>query len=155
MAVVYANIGSNLGDRKALIEKALESIGGIFGFYCTSGFVESEAWGYDSPNRFLNIGVAFKTDLCPEEVLVGLQKIEKEISEVSHRDKLGNYADRELDIDIMAIDELLFNSPRLCLPHIHLRERDFFMVPLSELEPEWRDPRSGQLISELIVNSKK
>lgn len=133
MAIVYANIGSNLGDRKALIDKALDCIGEKFGYYCISRFVESEPWGFDSANRFLNVGVAFKSDLHPEIILDILQDLEKTISNVAHRDDQGKYKDREIDIDIMAIDDIHYSSPRLQLPHSHLRERDFFLNPFKEL----------------------
>lgn len=136
MAIVYANIGSNLGDKKAQITKALDLIGEKFGFYCISEFVESEPWGFDSTNSFLNIGVAFKSNLHPEEILTCLQTIEKKISKACHRDENGNYIDRELDIDIMAIDELKYISSRLQIPHRHLKERPFFIVPLQQLCPE-------------------
>ena len=140
MAVIYVNIGSNLGDRKALIEHALTHIGKNFGYYCTSEFVESDPWGFDSTNRFVNIGVAFLSDLHPEKILDILQYIEKEISTKSHRDSAGNYSDREIDIDIMAIDEQTYSSARLTVPHKHLLERDFFLKPLYELAPDWRHP---------------
>ena len=133
MPTVYANIGSNLGDKKALIEKALESIGETFGYYCISEFVESEPWGFDSTNSFLNIGVAFQSSLHPEKILDELQRIEREISSVRHRDSQGNYQDREIDIDIMAIDNISYHSSRLIIPHPHLHERDFFIKPLQQL----------------------
>lgn len=133
MAIVYLNIGSNLGNRKFLIERALEKIGDNFGYYCTSGFVDSDPWGFDSTNRFLNVGAAFKSELDPETVLDILQGIEREISSVAHRDSYGNYQDREIDIDIMAIDNIEYHSDRLHIPHLHLYERDFFLIPLQEL----------------------
>ena len=140
MSVIYVNIGSNLGDKRALIQSALDKIGKIFGNYRKSGFVESEPWGYVSTNRFLNIGVAFESDLNPEEILDQLQEIEKNISSVSHRDSEGNYSDREIDIDIMAIDEDVYKSERLCVPHPHLLKREFFINPLKELAPNWKYP---------------
>ena len=140
MAIVYINIGSNLGDRKVFIEKALEKIGEIFGYYCISEFVESVPWGFDSTNSFINVGAAFKSGLHPEEILDKLQNIEKELSGVSHRDEKGNYSDRELDIDIMAIDEMKYKSARLQIPHIHLEEREFFIVPLKQLCPDLKLP---------------
>lgn len=140
MSIVYVNIGSNLGDRQALIEEALAGIGEKFGYYCRSGYIESEPWGFNSSNRFLNIGAAFKSDSHPEEILDILQEIEKSISRMSHRDASGNYADRELDIDIMAIDEISYESERLKVPHKHLLERKFFLDPLKELAPFWKYP---------------
>lgn len=136
MPVVYVNIGSNLGDRKSFIQEAIKEIGDHFGYYCISGLVESEPWGFESTNPFLNIGIAFKSEMHPEIILSTLQKIEKKISRVSHRDKEGNYTDREVDIDIMAIGEIKYDSERLHIPHPHLLERDFFLIPLKELAVE-------------------
>lgn len=133
MAIVYANIGSNLGNKRRHIEKALHLIGEIFGYYCVSEIVESEPWGFNSTNSFINIGVAFKSELHPEEILKLLQSVEREVSGVAHRDENGNYKDREVDIDIMAIDNIRYSSATLQLPHPHLNERTFFIIPLKEL----------------------
>lgn len=137
MAIAYLNIGSNLGDSRSLIFKAIEIIGDKFSPYCLSRMVESEPWGYESANRFLNIGMAFKCELEPEELLFFVKGIEKEISSGSHRNENGGYCDREIDIDIMAIDHIQYLSPTLQVPHPHLMERDFFILPLMELNPEW------------------
>ena len=134
MPVVYANLGSNLGNRKALIELALEKISEKFGVCCISSYIETDPWGFESVNRFLNLGVSFCTELHPEEVLSKLQTIEKSICGESHRDITGKYIDRKIDIDIMAIGDLSYRSPRLILPHPHLYEREFFLVPLEELK---------------------
>lgn len=140
MPIIYVNIGSNLGERESLINRALEEIGNHFGCCCISGLVESEPWGFESTNPFLNIGVSFKSDLPPEKILDELQNVEKKISLVSHRDNRGNYKDREIDIDIMAIDEMIYDSERLHIPHPHLLARDFFLIPLKELAPDWQHP---------------
>lgn len=154
MPIVYANIGSNLGDKEALIQRALHEIGEIFGYYCISGFVESEPWGFESTNRFLNIGVAFRTELTPEEVLYKLHSVEQKISKKSHRDILGNYIDREIDIDIMAIDSLIYESECLTIPHEHIKERTFFLYPLKDLCDNWRHPKSFESIEELLDKMK-
>ena len=141
MAIAYVNIGSNLGNSRELIGKALEKISDEFGICCLSSFIESEPWGFESVHRFLNLGVSFISTIDPEKLLSLLQKIEKSICSDSHRDKDGNYVDREIDIDIMAIGSLKYSSPRLCVPHPHLLERDFFLIPLMELNPDWEYPQ--------------
>lgn len=143
MATVYVNIGSNMGERKKWISKALDCIGEIFGYYCVSGFVESEPWGFDSTNHFINIGAAFRSDMHPELILMKLQEIERTLSGVGHRDEAGNYKDREVDIDIMAIDQTRYRSESLRIPHPHLREREFFLMPLMELCPHWQYPEAN------------
>lgn len=134
--IYYLNLGSNLGNRLLHISRALKAIGEEFGPYETSHKVESDPWGFDSTNRFVNIGVAIESDLEPEEMLRKLKEIEKSISHVGHRRPDGSYSDREIDIDIMATDGGEFHSETLNIPHPHLRERDFFMTPLKELAPE-------------------
>lgn len=144
MALVFVNIGSNLGDRRRNISRAVAEIGRRFGYFELSHIMESEAWGYDSAHKFLNIAMVFKSDEEPLEILHALQKIEKELGDTlakesgnpagnSHRDAAGGYADRYLDIDIMTIEGVRMQSEELTLPHPHLRERKFFMEPLQEL----------------------
>lgn len=150
MAIIYANIGSNLGEREALISQALECIGNKFKYYCISRWVESEPWGFDSIHRFLNVGVAFRSELPGDEILETLQDIEKEISKVAHRTENGDYKDREIDIDIMAIDEKIIRTPDLEVPHRHLAERLFFLEPMLDLNPDWKDPRDGRSLGNII-----
>ena len=91
MACVFVNIGSNLGNRRLNLSRAMRAIGEEFGQFELSHVVESAPWGFDSTNSFLNVGMAFMTDLEPEEVLRRLQAIEKSISAESHRDAAGGY----------------------------------------------------------------
>lgn len=132
----YLNLGSNLGNRLLHLTRAMKAIGEEFGPYDISHKVESDPWGFDSTNRFVNIGLAIESDLAPEEVLDILQAIEKSISQRGHRRWDGSYNDREIDIDIMATDGGEYHSDRLDIPHPHLREREFFMTPLRELSQE-------------------
>ena len=97
----YLNLGSNLGNRLLHITRAMKAIGDEFGPYETSHKVESDPWGFDSTNRFVNVGVSVDSDLDPEEVLIRLQKIEKSISARGHRRWDGSYNDHERDIAIM------------------------------------------------------
>lgn len=107
-----------------------------------SGFIQSEPWGYDSDNTFLNVGLAvdITDDTYPLDILDDLQAIQDKISPASHRDKSGKYIDRIIDIDIIAIDEITFNHPRLTIPHPRMHLRDFVMKPMRQLAPHWRHP---------------
>lgn len=135
----YLNLGSNLGNRLLHLTRAMKAIGEEFGPYDISHKVESDPWGFDSTNRFVNIGLCIESELAPEEVLDRLQAIEKSISPRGHRRWDGSYNDREIDIDIMATDGGEYHSERLDIPHPHLREREFFMTPLRELSQEiWK-----------------
>ncbi|MDE6480463.1 MAG: 2-amino-4-hydroxy-6-hydroxymethyldihydropteridine diphosphokinase [Muribaculaceae bacterium] len=146
----YLNLGSNLGNRLLHLTRAMKAIGEEFGPYETSHKVESDPWGFNSTNRFVNIGLTVESDLDPEEVLARLQKIEKGISQRGHRRWDGSYNDREIDIDIMASDGESYDSPSLHIPHPHLAKREFFLKPLAELAPEWRHPGSGLTAEEML-----
>lgn len=131
---VYVNIGSNLGDTHDNIERAVALVESKLGCQChRSRFVESVPWGYDSPNKFLNIAIAFETQLAPLALLHVLKSIEREMGCYSHRDEAGNYADRLIDLDIMAIDGVEMDTPELTIPHKHLWDRTFFYEPYEEL----------------------
>lgn len=86
----------------------------------------------------------------PDEVLKEIKKIEGDLNTHPHRNDDGGYADREIDIDIMAADELVIETPELTLPHPRLTERRFFLEPFAELAPRWRHPRLGLTLPELI-----
>lgn len=138
MATAYINLGSNIGDRRYTIERAVTAIEADLGVSARrSQWVESEPWGFDSPNRFVNLGIAVDTDLEPIELLRRLQAVEKSIDPSSHRDAEGRYIDRVIDIDLIAVDHLVVDTPELTLPHPRMKERPFVMGPLLELCPDW------------------
>ena len=129
----YINIGTNLGHRKLNLSRAVAAVERRFGYFEISKVVESEPWGYDSTNLFLNVAVMFESEEEPLDVLHALQKIEKEISPEAHRNPDGSYRDRLIDIDIMAIENVTVDLPELKVPHPHLFDRLFFINPLKEL----------------------
>lgn len=131
--LVFINIGSNLGDRRMNISKAMRKVAAVYGDFEISHIMESEPWGFDSKNKFLNLAMVFRSDDDPLDILHTLQRIEKEISPESHRNPDGSYADRLVDIDIMTIEGVRMQTEELTLPHPHLKERPFFMEPLQEL----------------------
>ena len=136
----YIGIGSNLGKRRYNIRRAVEGIRSLEHVVdvVVSSVMESEPWGYESANKYLNVVVkaAFDTDIEPLWLLDRLQEIERGICKASHRDADGNYIDRRIDIDIIAIDNLVVDHPRLQLPHPRMFERDFVLKPLAEIAPE-------------------
>lgn len=121
----------------------MNAVGREFGPCEISHVVETEPWGFESQNSFLNVGMMFQTDLEPEAILDKLLEIERSISPDSHRHADGSYADRLVDIDLIAVDRLSVQTDRLTLPHAHLAERDFFLVPMEELAPAWTHPDTG------------
>lgn len=159
MAMAYINIGSNQGDRKALIGQAVALISVFAGCRpICSDYFESEPWGYTSDAPYLNLGVAFPTTLSPECLLEKLLDIQNSISSDSHRDALGGYIDREIDIDLIAVDSIVINTPELTIPHPRMHLRDFVLVPMSQIAPDWQHPilhlNCSQILASLVNTPK-
>lgn len=135
----YLNIGSNLGNKMLNLSRAISEIEKEFGWFELSTTEESEPWGYESTHKYVNIGMLITSELEPLEVLHRLQAIEKRISPAPHRKKDGTYADRVIDIDIMAATDATagkgveISTEELTLPHPHLQERQFFINTYREL----------------------
>jgi 2-amino-4-hydroxy-6-hydroxymethyldihydropteridine diphosphokinase len=139
---IYLNIGSNRGDRASNIERAVALVAERWpaATIRRAPIIESDPDGYESPNRFLNLGIAVDvpTQVDPFAVLRATQAIEKELAPDSpHRNPDGSYRDREVDIDIIAIDDIVIDSPELTLPHPRAAARSFVMTPMQFLRPGW------------------
>ncbi len=131
---VYLGLGSNLGDRAATIAQAISLIEQRVGLVVRkSTLIETEPWGFESANRFMNGVVCCLTSLTPRQVLRATQKIEREMGR-KHKTVSGqSYTDRPIDIDILLYDSLRVDEPDLRIPHPLMRERDFVMIPLQEI----------------------
>ena len=145
MSKVYLGLGSNLGDREENMRKAIQLIGERVGKVTKqSSFIETDPWGYESANRFLNAVVLCETSKKPREVLLLTQQIERDLGRKTKRHFKKNdvgstsvetesYSDRPIDIDILLYDDLTIDEPDLQIPHPLMQERDFVMIPLKEL----------------------
>ena len=153
--IVFLNIGSNLGNRMLNISKAVSALEKEFGYFELSHSVESAAQGFKSPRKFMNVGMMVHSDLEPLELLARIQKIEKELSDGAHRDSKGRYIDREIDIDIIAIDEQVIDTPELTVPHPRMRERMFVLQPMVELAAGWKHPKTGLTPLEMMAELQK
>ena len=99
-----------------------------------SSFIETEPWGFQSEHPFLNAACLVLTTLSPLECLDATQQIERELGRRT-KSSGGIYHDRPIDIDLLMYDDLQLSTPRLTLPHPHMHERDFVMIPLREILP--------------------
>lgn len=129
---VYLGLGSNQGDREEYIRKAISLIGERVGEVLRqSSLIETEPWGFQSENKFLNGVILVATALTPREVLQATQKIERTLG---RRKKTSlHYQDRPIDIDILLYDDFHIDEPDLKIPHPLMHQRDFVMIPLQEL----------------------
>lgn len=137
---VYLGLGSNLGERKEQLCRAIALIGERVGEVIRqSSFIETEPWGFESENKFLNAVILCETTLSPRQLLRTTQQIERDMG----RKKKANgkslnrkYTDRPIDIDILLYDDLTVDEPDLKIPHPLMHERDFVMVPLREIRDQ-------------------
>ena len=135
---VYLGLGSNLGNRRALLKRAVRLIGERVGEVTRqSTFIETEPWGFESANKFLNAVIRCETDMTPREVLEATQQIERDMGrqKIVHRtSSTRTYTDRPIDIDILLYDDLTVDEPDLKIPHPLMEQRDFVMIPLREIK---------------------
>ena len=148
--IYYLNIGSNMGDRRDNLYRAVVALAAGTSGCAVSSIVESEPWGFESENRFMNVGVSLVSDMTPHEMLDRIHDIEHRLGSASHRDEQGGYIDRLVDIDIVAIDDLVIDTPTLKVPHPHLPDRDFFLLPMKQLAPDWRHPATGLTATQML-----
>ena len=150
MTKVYLGLGTNLGDREQKLQQAIRLIGERVGMVvCQSSFIETEPWGFESDNRFLNAVILCETTKTPREVLRLTQQIEREMGKQKKHATLRSpgvdserpnckYHDRPIDIDILLYDDLTVDEPDLKIPHPLMYERDFVMIPLREIQEDKR-----------------
>lgn len=131
----YLGLGTNLGDRKANLTRAVEHINEQAGHVLAcSSFIETEPWGFSSDNAFLNAVVEIDTQHTPHELLHITQKIEREMGR-THKSIGGNYSDRIIDIDILLFEDIAINDAELIIPHPLMWQRSFVYEPLWEIAP--------------------
>ena len=149
MARVALLLGGNQGDVKRTFQTAQQLINSRVGavLRCSHRY-ESEAWGFRSADRFSNQALEVSTDLTPHEVLDACQAIEKASSGAP-------YCSRPIDIDVIFYDDAVLSDERLTLPHPHLAEREFALVPLNEIMRRHRHPVTGLTVGEMLEALRK
>ena len=147
---LYLSLGSNLGNRRFYLEEAIRLLDEAFGIHykALSSMIETEPWGFESTDKFLNALAMHEIDLhglfSPERAGEAILDICKEIEHALGRnsgpmyDKDGRriYSSRTIDIDILFLGNERIETERLSVPHRLMRCRDFVMTPLREIASE-------------------
>ena len=144
-------IGGNMGDRVATLLRAIVEISKRIGTVSQiSSIYETEPWGFETEQNFLNQALVVDTDLTSHEVLVEALRIEKELGRernaavsTAQNSKLNNrnYASRPIDIDLIFYNSEIVDTADLQLPHPRMQDRRFVLVPLSEIIPDYQHPK--------------
>ncbi len=150
MAIAYLSLGSNIGDRIGFVQQATSLLGAADGISLirTSAFYESEPWGMNSKNWFVNAVVEVKTTLSPQKLLEECQRVETQLGRKRLPDAKG-YQDRTIDIDVLFYNKDIINDENLVVPHKYVHLRAFTLVPLLELIPNFEHPVLHKTISQL------
>ena len=148
MAKAYIGLGTNIGNkRRNLITAAAllaERAGDVLSI---SSFYETEPWGFESDNTFLNAALLLETELEPLQLLSLTQEIEKEMGRTQKSD--GAYHDRIIDLDILLYDLCVINEAALVVPHPLMHNRQFVLEPLAEIAPMLVHPILNKTMLEL------
>jgi len=145
-------LGSNLGDRKEILEKVKIRINSEAGkIIKTSSIYESEAWGFEAENSFLNQAIVIETEMNPGQLLPALLKIEKGLGRIR---SAGEYESRLIDIDILFYEDEIINEKDLVVPHARIQDRMFVLKPLKEISENLIHPVFNKSINNLFDNCK-
>jgi 2-amino-4-hydroxy-6-hydroxymethyldihydropteridine diphosphokinase len=148
MKIVFLGIGTNLGSREINLEKAIERIGEFIGPVIESSSIyETEPWGFQANEEFLNQVVRVRTDLNPSGLLGRILMIESLLGRIRGEKR---YESRLIDIDILLYDDIIVDEESLKIPHPLMHQRRFVLVPLCELAPDMIHPVLKKTFADLL-----
>jgi 2-amino-4-hydroxy-6-hydroxymethyldihydropteridine diphosphokinase len=145
MARAAIALGSNLGDRRAALQGAVDQLAGHLAALTVSGFIDTAPEGDDGQPRFLNAAVVGDWGRGAPALLAVLMAIEQAFG----RERPYPGAPRTLDLDLILFGSSILNEPGLTVPHPRFRQRGFVLAPLCQIAPDLVDPISGRSVAEL------
>ncbi len=139
MSITFLALGSNIGNRLENIQQAIKLINdNKIKIICNSSLYETSPYGYSPQSNFLNMVIKCETELPPLELLKTIKDIETKMG----REPTLRWGPRLIDIDILLYEDQIIDSENLTIPHIELKKRDFFLIPLLEICGDYLDPLS-------------
>ena len=147
MKKVYLGLGSNLGDREAMLREAIRALESPqLRILRVSPVYETEPQDVPGQHWFLNLVVEAETELFPLQLLQRTGKVEAQLG----RRRLAPKGPRSIDVDILLFGNTIVSTTRLEIPHPRFRARRFVLAPLADLVPGLRDPVTKKTVSALL-----
>ncbi|MVZ61341.1 2-amino-4-hydroxy-6-hydroxymethyldihydropteridine diphosphokinase [Sphingobacterium humi] len=151
MNVVYLLLGANLGDPLKQLSDARAEIAERIGtIQQESAIYESEAWGVEDQPTFLNQVLMVHSTLSVQKVLQTSQQIERVLGRI----RAQRWGSRVIDIDILYYNQEVIHETDLAVPHPYIQERNFTLIPLCEIAPDWEHPIFKKTNQQLLNASK-
>ena len=141
----YVGVGANLGDARGAVSNALNALGEVGTVRARSSLYRTRPWGFADQPDFVNAVALVITGLPPRELLAALKDLERRMG----RSPAPRWGPRAIDLDLLLYDDLRLDEPGLRVPHPHLSQRAFVLVPLAEIDPRYEPMRLALPAAEL------
>ncbi len=149
----YIGLGSNMGDKKMYLDMAVNELKADDNIRLlkVADYIETEPYGYEAQDRFLNSAAEIETLYSPHELLNRLRAIEQ----LARRERKIHWGPRTLDLDILMYEDSIINDEELTIPHIDMANREFVLKPLCSIAPYAIDPVTGMSVKEMYERLKE
>ena len=148
---VFLSLGGNLGNTQEIFEACYPLIENKVGSILQqSNLYRTAAWGLQDQADSVNQVLLVKTELLPEAILEAIQAIEKDFG----RERKVTWGPRTLDLDILFVDQQIIQTANLQVPHPHIQDRKFILIPMHEIAADYKHPVLNKSIAELLLETK-
>lgn len=144
--MIFIGLGSNIGDREMMLQRALKEISAFSDIVGISRIYETKPWGNPNQANFLNMAIAIQTMLTPAETLIRFHAIEEKLGRIRYE----KWGARNIDIDIILWNNLHIDNEFLTIPHKYLKHRDFFLKPCVDIQEDVKDPISNEKFCDIL-----
>jgi 2-amino-4-hydroxy-6-hydroxymethyldihydropteridine diphosphokinase len=148
---VFLSLGGNLGNTQEIFEACYPMIENKVGAILEqSSLYRTAAWGLQDQADFVNQVILVETALMPEAILVAIQSIEKDFG----RERRVTWGPRTLDLDILFVDQQIIQTANLQVPHPHIQNRKFILIPMHEIAADYEHPLLNKSIADLLLETE-